>query len=178
MDEEWKIIRNYSDYAISNFGKVKRIKPGPNTYVGKILKLNIDTHGYLYVTFCKNGCRKNFLVHRLVMEAFVGPCPKNKEINHIDGNKENLYKNNLEYVTSSENTKHAFKLGLRKGMKGEKSPASKLKERDILKIRKLYKTGKYTQKEIGRKFNVVDSTISEICNYKIWKHIEAKGHLI
>ncbi len=171
IKEKWKKIKDYP-YKISNLGRVKRIESDHRTFIGKILKLNMDTCGYLYVTFCKNGCRKNFLVHRLVAEIFLGSCPKDKEVNHIDGNKQNPHVDNLEYVTRSENIKHAYKLGLRRGMKGEKSPVSKLKEKDVKKIRKLYKTGNYLQKEIAKMFNVTTMNISKIVCRESWNHIK------
>lgn len=53
-------------------------------------------------------------LHRLVAEVFI-PNPLNKpQVNHIDGNKQNNCASNLEWVTQSENTIHAYKLVLQK----------------------------------------------------------------
>lgn len=167
--EIWKKIKKYP-YKVSNFGRIKRIKAASGTRIGKILKVRIDTRGYLYVNLYKNAKCKNFRVHKLVAEAFIGLCPKNKEINHIDGIKSNNNPNNLEYVTRSENNKHAFKLGLQ-SQKGEKNSYSKLKERDIKEIRKLYRTGNYFQKELAEKFNCSRINISKIVCGENWSHI-------
>ncbi|MEW6726901.1 MAG: HNH endonuclease [Bacillota bacterium] len=44
------------------------------------------------------------------------------EINHKDGNKSNNHYSNLEWVTRSENNLHAFKLGLRRRLRGILNP--------------------------------------------------------
>ena len=63
-----------------------------------------------------------------------------------------------------------WKEGKWKPFCGEKNLNSKLKENQIIKIRKLYKTGKYTQKKIGNMFGVSHSNISYIVNGHGWKH--------
>ncbi len=169
--EVWRKIKNYP-YKISNFGRVKRIKSANGTRIGKILKLLIHSHGYLYVRLYKKEKKgKDFRIHRLVAESFLGPCPDGKEVNHKDGNKKHNKVSNLEYTTHSENIKHAFELGL-KNHKGENHPSNKLREKDVLKIRKLYRTGNYIQEEIAKMFNISRSLISHIVSRKNWKHIK------
>ena len=171
MDEEWKATKEFPDYAVSNYGRIKRITDGKNTYIGRILKLSANMRGYPIITFRQqNGKHKTVTVHKLVTEVFLGPCPKGYERNHIDGNKKNNYYKNLEYVTSSENNKYAFRLGLM-NQKGENHARSKLNKKDVLKIRELYATGKYLQKEIAKIFNVAQTTINSIITYRRWKHV-------
>lgn len=121
-----------------------------------------DPHGYLSIGLHRNKIRKFFLIHRLVAESFIGLCPKGREVNHIDGDKANNYVCNLEYVTRSENHKHAYKIGLKKVMKGEKHPRSKLSDKDIRKIRKMCEAGRYTQKEISRFFGISSGYVSSL----------------
>lgn len=54
----------------------------------------------MQVTVGNKSCR----VHRIVAEAFFGPCPKGFVIDHIDGNPANNHKDNLRYLTHSDNT--------------------------------------------------------------------------
>lgn len=75
--------------------------------------------GYANITLIKNGNKFKTVIHRLVAKAFI-PNPENKpEVNHINGNKRDNRLDNLEWCTSSENRKHAFKIGLAKARKGK-----------------------------------------------------------
>ena len=56
--------------------------------------------------------KKPFSLHRLVDHYFIGPRPRKKQTNHKDGVKINCCVSNLEYVTDSENKRHAMKIGL------------------------------------------------------------------
>lgn len=53
------------------------------------------------------------MAHRMVWESVHGPIPPGKEINHINGIKSDNRIANLEAVTPSENTKHAYRIGLK-----------------------------------------------------------------
>jgi len=90
-------------------------------------------------------------------------------VNHIDGNKANNFYKNLEWVTSKENMAHAIENGLMNYAKGE--DRSNLKKEEIILIRDLYKTGRYTHKQLGDKFNLSRRYIGNIINRKRWKHI-------
>lgn len=71
--------------------------------------------GYLGVVLCKNGKTKLIAVHRLVAMHFI-PNPENKpQVNHKNGVKNDNAAENLEWVTQSENMKHAVKTGLLAG---------------------------------------------------------------
>lgn len=103
MMERWKAINGYDGiYEISDRGRVR----------GKHGILKAWEHNgkqpYYVVGLSKNGKSHNYLVHRLVAESFIEN-PMNKEqVNHIDGNVHNNCVLNLEWVTNSENTQHAY----------------------------------------------------------------------
>lgn len=113
MNEIWKPVVGYEGlYEVSNLGNIRRIwrygKPWVHT-----LKSKTTRDGYLEATLTKNSKAKSIRTHRIVAMAFLGH-PDGKEVNHIDGNKKNNSVENLEWVTPSENQKHAYRIGLQK----------------------------------------------------------------
>ena len=124
--------------------------------------------GYLCVDLC-NKKTKRHSIHRLVAFAFCSNPNKYNHVNHIDGNKSNNNSENLEWVTCSQNHKHAFKIGLRVPTKGELSGTSKLTLKEVTKIRLDFQTGNYTHKEIGIKYNISRRHIGDIINKVCWK---------
>ena len=110
MKEVWKDIRGFEGiYKISNFGRIKSFKRVEDGY---ILSNKNSKNGYLSVVLINTNNKKirYTRIHRLVAEAFI-PNPENKrEVNHIDGNKQNNLISNLQWATSSENIRHAIKL--------------------------------------------------------------------
>lgn len=116
MEEIWKDVDGYNGiYQVSNIGRVRsfiewkdRISENP-----RILKPQSQKTGYVFVYLSKDNEHRAQRIHRLVADAFI-PNPMNKpEVNHIDGNKKNNCVTNLELATRSENSKHAFRIGLR-----------------------------------------------------------------
>lgn len=119
--ETWRPIRGYEGlYEVSNTGKVRSVDrktPRKDNSVmvnkGRELKLNTTPKGYLRVTITKECKKKNFLVHRLVAEAFVLNLEELEQVNHLDGNKANNDFSNLEWTTNYQNHIHAEYEGLR-----------------------------------------------------------------
>ena len=105
MNEEWRGIRDYVKYDVSDMGRVR------NHQTGHVLK-PWNTNGYLYVKLWNDKGRRNFTIHRLVADAFLGGIRKGMEVNHKNGIKHDNRAVNLEWCTSSENTRHAIKNGL------------------------------------------------------------------
>lgn len=65
-------------------------------------------NGYLAVSLQIKGERRHFYIHRIFAEKYVDGYSECKEVNHKDGNKLNNHVDNLEWVTRSENTQHAY----------------------------------------------------------------------
>ena len=119
-NEIWKDIKGYEGlYQVSNLGRIKsldRIIVYPNNmssrfFKSKIQKPCLNSNGYLFCDLYKNSNRKRFYIHRLVLTSFIG-LEKGKDVNHINGIKTDNKLSNLEWLTRSENMKHAFKIGL------------------------------------------------------------------
>ena len=136
-----------------------------NHHTRKYLKFSIDCGYYR----CRVGKTRVFK-HQLIAKAFVPNPDDLPQINHIDGNKLNNDAENLEWVSSSANIKHAYAIGLM-NVGGEKNPAAKLTEDDVIRIRALYETDKYTYGVLAEMFGVSKSTVYQIIKRKLWKHI-------
>ena len=95
----WKDYVN--KYSISDDGQIR------NNNTGRVLKLRPSHNGYLRTNISIDGKIKTVFIHRLVAELFIPNPNQLSEVNHIDGNKQNNHKENLEWVTSRQNMIHA-----------------------------------------------------------------------
>lgn len=172
-EEIWKPIKNYEGlYEVSNHGRVRSLDRWRISgrykcamlYKGRILKPGKNAVGYLKVDLSKNGKQKTCRVNRLVLAAFVGS--SDLEGNHIDGDKENNKLENLEYLTCSENHKHAYRIGLA-SREGEKHHLAKLNGAIIENIRE--NRYKLTAKELAACYDVCTATIYNIIRRQSWQ---------
>jgi hypothetical protein len=120
----WKDVKGYENsYEVSNTGIVKskdrfvRHSANPDMLhprKGIIISARITTRSpYLYVKLYQHNVMSSKAVHRLVAYAFCKNPDKKNIVNHLDGDKLNNNACNLEWCTYSENSKHAFDIGLR-----------------------------------------------------------------
>lgn len=95
-------VKGYEDYEVDTNGIVY----GKN---GKPLKYSLNHNGYCIINFYINHKRTGFGIHTLVAKQFIENDNVNikNQVNHKDGNKQNNCVENLEWVTPSENIKHA-----------------------------------------------------------------------
>lgn len=156
--EIWKRISGFPKYQVSSFGRIRSFQSGE----ALILKTRkIDGGGYKYVKLYPGTITMK--VHRLVAIAFHG-MPSGLVVNHKDGNKLNNRADNLEWISQSDNHKHAYATGLRKPYdrrrEGYVHPRVKLNKNDFKMMREWYATGEFSKATIARAFNVSESAVT------------------
>lgn len=179
MDTEiWKDIDGYEGcYQVSSHGRVRsldrRVKRSANTTrlaKGRVMKQSPNgPYGYLFVPLKKNGSVSQKYVHRLVCEAFNGPCPDGMECSHADDDQSNNHHANLSWQTHAENIRMR---GINGGdLNGERSGTSKLTEACVHIIIAMCNSGRYRQREIASMFDVKREAVSKIACGVRWKHL-------
>ena len=148
-------MRNYiygcTDYlADSETGAIISLK-GKNE---KSLKQFISIKGYYTVQLSWNSKYKNYLVHRLVWEAFNGPIPKGMQINHKDENKRNNCLTNLEMVTPQYNV--TYGTAIKRKVEKISKPVRQLYNNEVIKD---YPSAR----EAGRQTGIAQGNISRSC---------------
>lgn len=112
MKEIWKDVVDFPSYQVSNLGRVR------NKKTEHIKATWLDNDGYVKTSLISigNGQKKTHIktIHRLVAESFLGGKHNNLQVNHKNGVKDDNRADNLEWVTGSENVKHAYDSGIRK----------------------------------------------------------------
>ncbi len=168
LNEYWRpVVRFEGCYEVSNFGRVKSLLVfGMPRSTPIVLIHKRNTKDYPFVRLFKLKRSVNVFVHRIVLEAFVGPCPPHFQCAHLDGNRLNPRVENLRWTSAKENHSHKALHGTLR--RGETAPSAKLTEADIPQIRSL--TAKYLQREIASMFGVTESSISRLLSGKTWKH--------
>ena len=161
--ENWKEVKGFEDYQVSNLGNVKSLKRG------KIILIKKETcvKGYYRVALFKDGVRKYFSLSRLVAEVFIPNLENKPQVNHINGIKTDNRLENLEWNTQSENMKHAYKNGLNFAHKGSKCNLSKLTDKEVEEIRKIGNS--MYRKEVAKIYGISRITVGDIVNNKTWK---------
>jgi len=159
--EEWRPIKGFDNYEVSNFGRVRSPKRLYRIVAGSYSK------GYNRISLWKDGKMSSYFVHRLVLEAFIGlPTKENNICHHKDEDKFNNRLDNLKWSNGSKNRLASSKRN------GEYY--SNLKDGEIWLIRKLLlgvEKGVILRKDIAKMFKIKRPHLSLIERNIIWKHI-------
>lgn len=109
--ENWKPVPGWENaYEVSDLGQVRSMdrcvcaRGGKTrTHRGRVLRPTVIKDGYLRVKLSANGRQILKTVHRLVLLAFVGPCPEGKQVCHGNGDPKDNRLSNLRYGSVTEN---------------------------------------------------------------------------
>jgi hypothetical protein len=173
-NEVWADVPGYEGfYRVSNTGRVARCKQllpclvleGKRVHIRE-LKPIARYAGRLSVALCLPGEKPKWhQIHRLVLMAFVGPCPEGMECRHLDGDHLHNHLDNLKWGTRTENMRDKRIHGTQ--TEGEQSPRAKLTEDDVRAIR----SSKATGRDLAAHYGVSQVAICFIKNRKTWKHV-------
>lgn len=160
---EMKFYAGYPNYGIYEDGRILNLKSG------RFLSPWITDSGYLRVELTYQGTKKKYLVHRLVASLFVHNEDKQrKTVNHIDGDKFNNHKDNLEWATDKENNAHAASIGLK--AKGETHGRCKHTMSQVHFICSLISQG-FSNGDIAKIVDVNPTLVTDIRRGRSWKHV-------
>jgi hypothetical protein len=163
IPEDWREIAHAPNYAVSNWGRVKRTAPGHGTYVGRILAL-ADTQGYKQVNLAADGRVRSHRVHVLVAEAFLGQRPSAlHQVAHADGRRDNNFVGNLRWATPVENAADDLANGVRP--MGASHPCARLTDDDVTAIRQAYAEMIDT---VSRTYGLSAAHVRSIISGKAW----------
>jgi hypothetical protein len=152
------------DYKVREDGKVLSLKRGKR----RVLKPNRLKGGHLQVRLYNGGVKIDVLVHHLVMEAFIGPCPKGLEARHLDGNPSNNRPANLTWGTRQENMEDKQTHGTQ--IRGERIWTAKLTEATVKRLRR-NGIPRGQRANTAKRLGVSIETIHSIMEGKTWKHV-------
>lgn len=110
-------------------------------------------------------------IHRLITDAYLGPCPDGLQTRHLDGNPLNNDISNLCYGTPKENAQDRVRHG--NHLPGEQHPSAKLTDKIVIEMRSKYVPRKYTIPMLAREYRLRPKTVAKVIFRATWKHLEA-----
>jgi len=192
IQEQWRPVVGYEGlYEVSNFGSVRSLDRTVTnrcmwgtlrTYVfkGKLLTCTPLSSGHRMVKLYKlnggkkKGGSKGYAVHRLVLEAFIGPCPDNMECCHYDDDPSNNHLSNLRWDTRRANYQDRIRLNHANDVtveRGEQRYNAKVTE-DIVRMIRRERARGVPLRILSERVGVNQARISAIANRRAWQHVK------
>lgn len=172
MEDDFRPIPSFPGYRVSKLGEVQscwsrrgRLSLMPDAWHS--LK-QINRLGYLTVNLAEGGKKSDRRLHRLVLEAFVGPCLPGMVACHNDGDRSNSDLANLRWGTPKANSDDMLRHGTR--ATGARCRATKLSEGEVIEIRRLRTEG-VSFGDLAARFNVTTYNIKAIVYRRSWRHL-------
>jgi len=184
--EEWRAVVGYEGlYEVSDRGRVRSLervahrigKYGSRSdfrVAAKFLKISpAGKSGHVCVHLWKDAVGRTFLVHRLVLDAFVGVRSGDCECRHLNGNPKDNRLVNLAWGTRAENMADRTRLGEHNPHLGEARPNTVLTRDTVLRIRRLKAEG-WGGSKIARSMGINVNTVFSILRGKAWKWLDER----
>lgn len=181
--EEWRAVIGYKGrYEVSSLGRVRSVARNfwqrgkyNNTVLyhkkSRLLKPSPERpeHRYPVVVLHKKPLKQRTrAVHLLVLEAFVGLCPKGLEACHWDGDHRNARLTNLRWDTSKSNKADMLRHGT--VARGKMLPQTRFTAEQVLYIRRRKAAGEHMTK-MAKEYDVHQRTIEAICARRSWAYL-------
>lgn len=171
--ERWLSVAKFSGlYEVSSRGRIRsieRVDALHHRVRARILKSPVGSAGYSVVGLYRRGVRRQFSVHRLVAEAFIGACPQEHETAHTDGCRTHNCAANLRWATARENERDKVQHGT--SCAGERNPSAQLTSKAVIEIRTLCGGG-LTQNEAALRYGITKTTVCSILRRRTWRHLQ------
>ena len=166
--EEWRAVAGTRGYEVSNLGRVRSywISSGIVVETPRVLRPGRRRDAAIVKIRLQDGTFKTTGIHRLVLEAFVGPCPPGHEGCHYDGNPHNNRLENLRWDTHRNNLNDRIRHNTIR--KGDRHPLVKIKLDDRETIRRLARRG-FSSEQIAALFGTQNGTVQK------WIRVQARN---
>lgn len=161
--EVWLPVLGFEgSYRVSSLGNVRRLPDARNPYGKNVAQHPAGAYGHLRVVLCANGKQRVVGVHRLVCEAFHGPCPDGMETRHLDGKAWRNVPDNLEWASHATNMADKRRHGTR---------SCKLSEHDASQIKKMIVLRGLLPRIVAATYGVSRQTVCNIVFGRLWSDV-------
>lgn len=173
--EEWRPAVGFENhYDVSSLARIKRTSGGKGVRAGRIISQRTGKNGYVYITLSVDGVASTRLVHRIVAESFIGPCPDGMETDHKNHRRDDNRPENLCWKTHKKNCQRRLPSPNARSLSGEDSKNSKLtnaQARLVLACAKMRICFGW-QSFVARIWGVKSQTVCHIANGRSWVHCD------
>lgn len=168
----YRPVKGFRRYKVGDDGSAWRVKKDG---IWRKLKQTKTATGYVRYGLHQHKKTTYIYGHRLVLEAFVGPCPPGMECRHLDGDPGNNRLTNLAWGTPKDNAADKVKHGTinvgKSYNRGTDHPTVVLDEERVRRIRKSLADGT-TQAEVARSEGVSYGCIADIRHGRSWAWLD------
>lgn len=172
--ERWRWVPGFEgDYFVSDHGRVASMKMHRGKIGPRALSPGDNGSGHLQVNLFRDGSKLSQQVHRLVLLAFVGPCPSGCESRHLNGDGFDNRLANLAWGTRIENLDDRVRHGqIRVPHRlGTDHPLAKLTPSLVRRMRRWRERG-MIYREIAERAGVSKKTAMQAVKGVTWAHVE------